>query len=350
MGFSCYSNAVNITVNNNLETVYAMLLLNSRYSSFSNNSFSYYALNDSSAKIQVFNSSIIVQSSNESTDWYSLLYGELYELWIYNATALSEEDVIFLAGKGCCGSYNNGVFVNNALVCSEEIVIPKKDDSGMLSIYVSIIPFLVILVYYARKDYRKYLAFLVGFLGWLIAFILRLPILANISVLKELWIVLLVPALMSGLFEEMIRYLALKYLSVAKKSFFLFAMGWSLCEVLIIFNFNLYSYLMLNQQLSFVSTLPGLVERLSATIVHLALTIMVIKSFKNKKFLVYAMLIHSGLNVIGSLMLLANFNIWLIEAMLLVLAAMIYYLADNVLKEGKIDESRRDIKKVKRKR
>ena len=77
---------------------------------------------------------------------------------------------------------------------------------------------------------------------------------------------------------------------------------------------------------------------------------MVIKSFKDKKLLVYAMLIHSGINLIGSLMLLANFNIWLIEAMLLVLAVITYYLADNVLKEGKIDESRRDIKKVKRKR
>ncbi|MDD5054481.1 MAG: hypothetical protein PHG04_03850, partial [Candidatus Nanoarchaeia archaeon] len=204
--FSCYSSAVTIQAENNLETVYAMLLIESRYNFFDDDmSFSYYALNDSSAKIKINESSIIIQSFNESTDWGNLLKNELYELWSYNATSLSEEDIIFLSIKGCCGNYENGIFTEDSNECGNEIIIPLKDDSGKLAIYLSIIPFLIILGYFARTDYRKHLAFALGALGWFAAFVLRLPLLEMIPLAWGFWAMLLIPSLLAGLFEESVR-------------------------------------------------------------------------------------------------------------------------------------------------
>jgi uncharacterized membrane protein YhfC len=348
IGFSCYNNSVEIASVNSLEKTYAMLLLDSRYNIFINDSFMYHSMNDSGINIKVSNDSIIIQSFSGSADWESALNDELYYLWGYNATSLSEEDIIFIKNSGCCGHYNNGQFINSNITCSEEIVIPKKDDSGILAVFIAIIPFLIILFYYAGLDYKKYLAFFIGGLGWLIALLLRFPLIDAILSANNLWMLILVPSLLSGLFEEGIRFLSLKFIGFAKKNFFLFAMGWSFFEVIGIYCLNIVYYLALNQQVSFIDALPGLAERFSATLIHLGLAIIVLKSLNNKKLLCLAMILHIAANLFGVMLLAFNLNVWIIEIALIFLAFWIYYIS-NGLKEGIDDDKGRDSKKIKRK-
>jgi hypothetical protein len=348
IGFSCYNNSVEIASTNSLERTYAMLLLDSRYNVFANNSFLYPSMNDSSISIKVSNDSIIIQSLNSSADWENALNDELYSLWNYNATSLSEEDIIFIKNHGCCGVYDNGQFISSNITCSEEIVIPAKDDSAILAVFIAIIPFLIILFYYARLDYKKYLAFIVGGFGWLIALLLRLPFIDIILSADNLWMIILVPSLLSGLFEEGIRFLSLKFIGFAKKDFFLFAMGWSFFEAMGIYCLNIVYYLALNQQVSFIDALPGLAERFSATLIHLGLTIIVLKSLNNKKLLGLAMALHIAANLFGVMLLAFNLHVWIIEIAMIFLAFWIYYIS-NGLKEGiNNDDKGRDSKKIKR--
>ncbi|MDD4352977.1 MAG: hypothetical protein PHN56_00825 [Candidatus Nanoarchaeia archaeon] len=350
VGFSCYNNSVEIKSVNNLENTYAMLLIEGRYNLFSNNSFLYHSVNDSNLNIKVSNDSIIFQSLNDSTDWKNGLMDELYYLWIYNATSLSEEDIIFIKNNGCCGIYNEGQFItNNTNTCNEEIVISKKDNSGILALFMATIPFLIILVYYSKLDWKKYLAFLIGGLGWLVAFLLRLPLITQISLTQNIWLIILGSSLMSGLFEETIRFLSLKYIQFSKKNFFLFAMGWSFFEIIVIYCVNILYYLMLNQQITFINAMPGLIERFSATVLHLALTVIVLKSLNNKKLLALAMVLHIIVNIFGVILLNYNFNIWVIEIVLLLISFWVYYIS-NELKKGNENDKRRDSKPIKRKK
>ncbi|MFA5332869.1 MAG: hypothetical protein WC376_00015 [Candidatus Nanoarchaeia archaeon] len=349
IGFSCYNNSITINSVNSLENTYAMLLLEQRFNSFSNNSFLYNSLNDSGVKLKVSNDSIIVQSLNDSADWKNILTDELYFLWNYNATLLSEEDIVFISNLECCGVYDNGQFIKTNETCSEEINIPKKDDSAILAILVAIIPFLIMLFYFSRLDYKKYLVFIFGIIGWLAAFVLRIPLLNQVSLTANFWVIMLLPSLLSGLFEEGVRYLSLRFAPHAKRNFFLFAIGWSFAEILIIYCFNIVYFLSFNQQVSFVDALPGLIERFSATILHLAFTIIVLKSLKNKKLLGLAMGLHIAVNLFGILLLTFNLNVWIIELILILLAFLVYNIS-NKLKEGTDDGKRRDFKKIKRKK
>jgi hypothetical protein len=349
VGFSCYNNSMTINSVNNLEKTYTMLLLEERYNNYNNNSFLYNSVNNLDVRIKVSNDSIIIQSINDSIHWKTILNDELYFLWMYNATMLSEEDIIFISNLGCCGTYNNGQFIKTNNTCSENIVIPKKDDSGILAVLMATIPFLIILFYYSKLDYKKYLTFIIGMLGWLVAFALRFPLINQISNINNLWVIILLPSLLSGLFEEILRFLLIRFMKFVKKNFFLFAMGWSFAEIIIIYCTYIIYFLTLNQQVSFISTLPGLLERFSATIIHLALTIILIKSIKNKKLLGLAIGLHILVNLFGSLLLILNLNVWIIEIILIILAIWIYYISNN-LKDGNINDKRRNSKKIKRKK
>lgn len=349
MGFSCYNNSINISADNDLERVYAMLLFEQRYNYFDNNSFSYYALNDSGVKLKVSNESIIIQLNEISSEAGDAIRDELYSLWIYNATSLSEEDIIFISNAGSFGEYKNGQLADNNSECSEEIIIPSKDGSGMLAILVATLPFIVILGYYARLDYKKYLAFFIGGLLWVAALILRLPLLGWASMSESIWILLLIPSALAGIFEETVRFIALKFVETFKKNFFLFAMGWSFFEVAGMYCTNILYYLVLNQGVSFIDALPGLIERFSATVLHLAFTIIVLKSVHNKKLLALAISLHAGVNLFGVLLLALNINVWIIEIALVFIAFWFYYLA-NELKEGEQNDKGRSSKKNKGKK
>lgn len=348
VGFSCYNNSITITSVNSLENTYAMLLLEQRVNNFMEDSFLYTAVNDSMVKLKVMNDSIIIQSENTS-DLETIVMDELYYLWAYNATSLSEEDIIFISKLDCCGTYDNGQFIETNDTCTEEIIIPKKDNSGILAILIATIPFLIILFYYSRLDYKKYLAFFIGMLGWLVAFLLRLPLINQISLTSNLWMIILIPSLLSGFFEEILRFLSLRFIGFAKKNFFLFAMGWSFAEIILIYCINIIYFLSFNQQVSFISALPGLIERFSATILHLAFTIIVLKSINNKKLLGLAVGLHIVMNLFGILLLALNFNVWIIELFLIILAFWIYYISNN-LKEGINNDKRRSSKTIKRKK
>ncbi len=347
IGFSCYNNSVTIHASNDLERVYAMLLLEQRYNDFVNDSFIYEGLNGDGLLIKADAEYLVLQSSNSSINWSRAIHDELYSLWIYNASSINEEDIIFLSNQGCCGDYNNGIFLPLGDGCVEELKMESKDSSGYLAILAAIIPFLIILFYYARKDWRKYLAFIIGSLGWIVAFFLRLPIVTWVSMLENVWIIMILPSILAGLFEEFFRFLSVKFIGFVRKNYFLMAMGWSFAEVLVIYCLNIFYFLLINQPVSFIAALPGLVERFSATILHLALTVIVVKSLKNKRLLLLAILMHSMINISALVLLFLNFNVWIIEAGLIIISVWTYYFANSL--KGELNGVQgKDIKKIKR--
>jgi len=346
--FSCYNNSVEIFASNNLELTYIMLLDNARYNAVSDNSFVYYAQNHSSVMLKVSNDSIIVQSFNNSADWESALDEELYLLWMYNATSLSEEDIIFLSNKGCCGTYESGQFVNSADVCEEEIIIPPMDNSGALAVLMAFFPFIIILLYYSKSDSKKYLAFFAGILGWLAASIAGSFFIIPILLADNLWVYILVPSLLTGLLEEAARFASVKYVGFSRKNFFIFAMGWSFAEVFMNFCLDKIYYIMLNQQVSFIDSMPGLIGSFGAAVLNVALTVIVLKSLGKKKLLLLAVALNSAINVFAVTMMVLNLNVWFVKIALVVLAFWIYYLS-NELKGSNNDVKGKDIKKFKRK-
>jgi len=346
IGFSCHNNSVIIHASNDLNRVYAMLLLEQRYNDFVNDSFIYGGLSDEGLLIRAASEYLVLQSSNSSINWSRTIHDELYSLWIYNASSINEEDIIFLSNQGCCGDYNNGVFLPLGDGCIEEIKLEPKDSSGYLAILAATIPFLIILFYYAKSDWRKYLAFIIGGLGWIVAFFLRLPIINWVSMLENVWIIMILPSILAGLFEEFFRFLSVKFIGFMRKNYFLMAMGWSFAEVLVIYCLNIFYFLLINQPVGFISALPGLIERLGATILHLALTVIVVKSLKNKRLLLLAILMHSIINISALVLLFLNFNVWIIEAGLIIVSVWTYYFANNL--KGEIDGVQgKYIKKIK---
>ena len=78
LGFCCYNNSITIHASNDLEKVYAMLLLEQRYNDFSNNSFTYEGLNNSGLLVKVAPECLVLQAKNASIDWKNA--DELYLL------------------------------------------------------------------------------------------------------------------------------------------------------------------------------------------------------------------------------------------------------------------------------
>jgi uncharacterized membrane protein YhfC len=125
-------------------------------------------------------------------------------------------------------------------------------------------------------------------------------------------------------------------------------MGWSFFEVILIYCVNIFYYLSINQQVTFFDSLPGLIERLSATILHLSLTIIALKALNNKKLLLLGILLHIVVNLFALIFYALNVNLWLIEIALFFIVVWVYYIS-NQIKSGEGNAKRRDSKKAKRK-
>lgn len=191
---------------------------------------------------------------------------------------------------------------------------------------------------------------IIGGAGWLIAFILRIPVLTIFQILSLLVLgmdlnLLLDPhaleiiaqysmhplvqlwgPLFAGIFEEFGRFLIFKKnktIRENRKFFpFIFGFGWSLAEILVI----LMPTIVITQP-GFILLIPAIVERLSATIIHISLSYLVFYAIfekgKKKYSLYLGITFHFFVNIVAVFYVLGYINVILTEVLIFLIAVMI---------------------------
>jgi len=108
---------------------------------------------------------------------------------------------------------------------------------------------------------------------------------------------------------------------------------------------------MQNQAITLMNALPGAFERITATLLHVALSLIVVKGLKNRKYLYLGMLVHFLVNIVAvmlaSILLL---NVWLVEGIILIMTICAVIIACKVNEKGVLSViKRKSAKRHKRK-
>ena len=283
---------------------------------------------------------------SESTNWTQVMHDELGFLQSVGAINLSSEEIIVISNLGCCGIYKNGVFSVPRSNCSEILSVPFVNTSlTWIAVILSFLPGILIAVYLVKNKFKNYLAFLFGGLGWLIALIIRTLFLSLIQELNFITLLISVN-LLSSIFEEGIRFLLLKHSKIARKNPIITGLGWGVFEAFMIYALNVTILLLMNQAISFSNALPGAVEKIMTIALHSALTIIVLKSLKNKKYLFISIFLHFFVNIISSIAFtIFGLNVWIVELIIFLSTSIIICLAYKIIKHEK-----RNTKKIKRRK
>ncbi|MFB6732181.1 YhfC family glutamic-type intramembrane protease [Bacillus mobilis] len=176
---------------------------------------------------------------------------------------------------------------------------------------------LVALLYAVWK--KRYIPYMLGVLAFVVSQILiRIPILNYVngtstnfqmfSVMQPVLFVLLL-SLSAGIFEEIARFIAMRYFMKQRdwQSGFLFGAGHGGIEAVLIVGIPVIS-LLLSQTViqNGGSYYFSGIERIFAMVLHIGLSIIVLQAVVQKKFryVVYAILIHGVANALASIILL----------------------------------------------
>lgn len=201
----------------------------------------------------------------------------------------------------------------------------------LLATLVALGPFLALTVYLARGKGSLWKGFFFGWLGWFLAFVIRVipvqipavlyPGQIEASILVYLLYVGYASA-MAGIFEEGFRYFFLrigKALERGRSYPLSFALGWGLGEAIILFELNIAVIPLVLQPPypSFADLLPGAFERNLAILAHISFTFIVLRGLASRKaFVGLAAFLHFGLNFATLTFLLLTENVWLTELFL----------------------------------
>lgn len=362
--FSCFTNSVEVIVNNTAIPVQVYHLFEAKYNVYENNSLYFYAHNDSSMNIKMDGERIVFQSLNESTDWNTILEEELYYLRGVGALNLTDEEIIFISSQGCCGVYKEGEF-SAPRGCDETFTVPVVNTKlTWIAVLLSVLPGAILIVYLSKTDLNKYLIAVLGGIAWTIAYFLRKPLLVQAASL-ELLSNIIISSLLAAVFEESIRYIIMKCSDWIKKKKGIFGiensfslplilgLGWGVTEALIIFVVYLSYLLLMNQPITFMAALPGAVERISVIFFHTALTMIVYYSLKNKIHLLTAMFLHFFMNTISVISAKVYYvDVWLIELFIIIVTIITGFIAYSLNKKGQknVKKNKRTNKKRTRKR
>jgi uncharacterized membrane protein YhfC len=131
---------------------------------------------------------------------------------------------------------------------------------------------------------------------------------------------------MAGVFEECVRFLILRLGIVGRsslKGFTSLGLGWGLTEALIIYAVPAY---MLGTVLNYglLDLLPGALERNSAIIIHLSLTLLMSLRVGSFKLLVLAITLHSLINYLAVSTLSILGNVWVAECLIAVISLSVF--------------------------
>ncbi|MCD6515657.1 MAG: YhfC family intramembrane metalloprotease [Candidatus Odinarchaeota archaeon] len=210
-------------------------------------------------------------------------------------------------------------------------------------IVFAFLPWLLFFIYYSKLKGEHPKLFVIAGAGWLVALVLRFPILYGASFILDLLMYYVMSAILAGVFEEGFRYILAKKLTLDERTngeILSFGIGWGVFEVWIVHTLSLATLLMLilmnisfpgmtrippPEQL-FISGMASVIERWIAVSFHIIATLVITKALLNKNYLWIAIILHSVLDLIAVLSGFIGLNIWLIELNLLVTVVLIYIL------------------------
>lgn len=185
-----------------------------------------------------------------------------------------------------------------------------------ISVLVALLPGLLVLAYLVKSRSVKLLPLLLGGGGWLIALLMRAPLLYALSNTLERTIYVVVASYSAGFFEESLRYVVLKT-PLARRSVedaTALGLSWGLTEALFIYVIPITIYGSVDYSL--FELLPGALERNIALLGHVVFSLIVLKALSKIIYLLVSMLAHGSLNLIGVATLNLTSNVWLTEALL----------------------------------
>lgn len=187
-------------------------------------------------------------------------------------------------------------------------------------IAVAIGPSLLLLTYLAKLRRYYWVDAAIGGGGWLLAYLIRLPLVALASGVSDVWARIFILALMAGVFEESIRYVLMRARLKERlhpHSAAVFGLGWGLVEAFIIYCANIPIALAV-ASVGWENFLPGAVERDIAILFHVTAAYLIAVSIvrRNYAYLCLAIILHTIVNVVGVAFLIALKNPWLTEGIL----------------------------------
>ncbi len=215
------------------------------------------------------------------------------------------------------------------------------NENILVPILIALGPGFSALLFVSRLRINYWLNAILGGSGWLIALMIRFPLLVLINSLS-VFPRIFMASLAAGVFEETIRYLVVRH-RVGKEKLYSsisLGLGWGLAEALIIYVLQVplasavYGY-------NWVELLPGAVERNTAIVFHLAMTLVAtIAATRSPWIVLIAITMHTLLNITAGLAVLYMSDPWIIEGVLgllvsiLIIPVVIY--AENIVKECRI--------------
>ncbi|MEX0568154.1 MAG: YhfC family glutamic-type intramembrane protease [Candidatus Njordarchaeota archaeon] len=205
----------------------------------------------------------------------------------------------------------------------------------ILLIIIAIGPWLVYFIYYSKLHSEFVKIFIMGGVGWYAALMLRLPIILVMSFYFDMLTIGIISAICAGIFEETIRYFFAKQFiekEIINGKVMSLGVGWGLGEAFLVFALNMIVIAIIvtnkieiptlqipSPEDLFIMGLIGAVERIVATMLHVTLTLFVVRSLKNKKFLYYAIIYHTIVDIFAALYHANILDIALLEIIFLFL-------------------------------
>lgn len=211
-------------------------------------------------------------------------------------------------------AYGVALFISLILPILLSMLVSIKSKTYIKPIIVGVLTFLLFQVFSRIYIIRNVLSTNVDFIRFTYQFPIVYVFLLSVS---------------AGLFEEIGRYIMMKYLlkTMNLKQALAFGLGHGGIEAILFVGLTI---LMIDPNTMDVqSTLLGGIERLSAMILHLGFSVLVYQMvFKSKKYhLVLSIMLHTLVNFGSVLLMMNQVNYWIIEGLLALCAfGMILYI------------------------
>ncbi len=211
----------------------------------------------------------------------------------------------------------------------------------IIPVLASITPTLTALALTSRKDLKLWLAALLGGGGWIVALLLRQPLLLMLMQAGPLYVY--VASFLAGVFEESFRLLLLRigFIKDSRvRGALSLGLGWGLTEALILYvipvsltsSLTGYSWLYL---------MPGAVERNSATLIHVSLSLLISRDVRDLRLLAAAITLHTLVNVAAVTSLKALKDVWAVEALIASMSLAVFLpIAFSIMKSKGFKESK----------
>ncbi len=190
---------------------------------------------------------------------------------------------------------------------------------------LSLVPSLSALIYAVVVRWKSDWVFsILGGSGWLIALLLRVPLLYLLLNNVEESTYLIIASYAAGIFEESIRYLILRSPVVRNPRIgnaIVLGLGWGVTEALFIYVIPILTYPYNNHNI--LELLPGAIERNIAVVAHTIFSVLVMVSVSNVKYLLVAIITHGTLNIAGITILKITGDAWVTEAFLAIIVTVL---------------------------